>query len=317
MGWYHLFYQYNPDSAVWGNITWGHAVSRDLIHWLYLPLALVPDHWYDINGVWTGSATRLPGGQIVMLYTGDTDESVQVQNLAYPANLSDPLLLDWVKYENNPVLVPPPGIETDEYRDPTTAWVGPNGKWRLTIGSRHNTTIGMALVYQTTNFTEFELLEGVLHAVPGTGMWECVDFYPVAINGSVGLDTSAGGPGIKHVLKASLDDTKIDHYAIGTYDPVNDTWTPDNPKEDVGIGLRVDYGRYYASKSFFDQYKKRRILWGWINETDTETDDLDKGWASVQVFSINSLYRILKVFLGPFLVFSTIGKCSKNRFCHI
>lgn len=78
MGWYHLFYQYNPDSAVWGNITWGHAVSRDLIHWLYLPLAMVPDHWYDIEGVWTGSATTLPNGTIVMLYTGDTDEAVQV-----------------------------------------------------------------------------------------------------------------------------------------------------------------------------------------------------------------------------------------------
>lgn len=282
MGWYHLFYQYNPDSAVWGNITWGHAVSRDLIHWFHLPFAMVPDQWYDINGVWTGSATLLPDGQIVMLYTGDTIDSVQVQNLAYPANLSDPLLIDWIKYPGNPVLVPPPGIETDEFRDPTTGWLGPDGKWRITIGSRVNETIGVSLVYQTTNFTTYELLEGFLHAVPGTGMWECVDFYPVAINGSLGLDTSANGPDTKHVLKASLDDTKIDHYALGTYDPVTDRWTPDNPKEDVGIGLRVDYGRYYASKTFYDQQKKRRILWGWINETDTEEDDLEKGWASVQ-----------------------------------
>ncbi|KAF2315793.1 hypothetical protein GH714_040331 [Hevea brasiliensis] len=106
MGWYHLFYQYNPDSAVWGNITWGHAVSVDLIHWFYLPFAMVPDQWYDTNGVWTGSATLLPDGQIMMLYTGDTNDSVQVQNLAYPANLSDPLLIDWIKYPGNPVLVP-------------------------------------------------------------------------------------------------------------------------------------------------------------------------------------------------------------------
>lgn len=282
MGWYHLFYQYNPDSAVWGNITWGHAVSTDLIHWLYLPLAMVPDEWYDMNGVWSGSATILPDGQIVMLYTGSTDKTMQVQNLAYPANASDPLLLDWVKYPGNPVMVPPPGIAHHDFRDPTTAWVGPDGKWRVTMGSKVNKT-GFSLVYQTTNFTTYELLPGVLHAVPGTGMWECVDFYPVAINGSIGLDTSAIGPGIKHVLKASLDNTKIDHYAIGTYDPVTDTWTPDNPEEDVGIGLRVDYGRYYASKTFYDQYKKRRILWGWINETDTEADDLEKGWASVQV----------------------------------
>ncbi|XWS47661.1 hypothetical protein CRYUN_Cryun13aG0003400 [Craigia yunnanensis] len=289
-GWYHLFYQYNPDSAIWGNITWGHAVSRDLIHWLYLPLALVPDRWYDINGAWTGSATLLPDGQIVMLYTGSTNESVQVQNLAYPVNLSDPLLIDWLKYPGNPVIVPPIGIETDEFRDPTTAWLGPDGTWRITIGSRSNTTIGISLVYQTTNFTDYELLDGVLHAVPGTGMWECVDFYPVAINGSFGLDTSALGPGIKHVLKASLDDTKVDHYALGTYDPVTDKWTPDNPEEDVGIGLKVDHGTYYASKTFYDQNKQRRILWGWINESDTETADLKKGWASLQTIPRTVLY---------------------------
>ncbi|KAL0359030.1 UNVERIFIED_CONTAM: Beta-fructofuranosidase, soluble isoenzyme I [Sesamum angustifolium] len=138
-GWYHLFYQYNQESAVWGNITWGHAVSRDLIHWLHLPYAMVPDQWYDVNGVWTGSATILPDGRIMMLYTGDTHDVVQVQCLAYPADLSDPLLLKWVKYPNNPVMVPPPGIGHKDFRDPTTAWLSPDGdKWRITIGSKIN-----------------------------------------------------------------------------------------------------------------------------------------------------------------------------------
>nr|AFU25742.1 soluble acid invertase 2 [Rhododendron hybrid cultivar] len=281
MGWYHLFYQYNPDSAIWGNITWGHAVSRDLIHWLYLPIAMVPDHWFDLNGVWTGSATLLPDGQIIMLYTGDTDNAVQVQNLAYPANLSDPLLLDWVKYEQNPVIVPPPGIGLTYFRDPSTAWYAQEGTWRVAIGSKVNKT-GIALVYQTTNFTSFGLMDGVMHAVPGTGMWECIDITRRTTSDANGLDTSFNGPGIKHVLKASLDNEKKDYYAIGTYDPVNNTWTPDNPEMDVGIGLRVDYGVYYASKTFYDQNKQRRISWSWIGETDNESDDLLKGWASVQ-----------------------------------
>ncbi|OIT28255.1 PREDICTED: acid beta-fructofuranosidase AIV-18-like [Nicotiana attenuata] len=289
-GWYHLFYQYNPDSAIWGNITWGHAISTDLIHWLYLPFALVPDQWYDINGVWTGSATILPDGQIMMLYTGDTDDYVQVQNLAYPANLSDPLLIDWVKYRGNPVMVPPPGIGVKDFRDPTTAWTGPqNGQWLLTIGSKIGKT-GIALVYDTSNFTNFKLLDGVLHAVPGTGMWECVDFYPVSTVETNGLDTSYNGPGIKHVLKASLDDDKHDYYAIGTYDPVKNKWTPDNPELDVGIGLRLDYGKYYASKTFYDPKEQRRILWGWIGETDSEAADLLKGWASVQSIPRTVLY---------------------------
>ncbi|KAK7263848.1 hypothetical protein RJT34_31445 [Clitoria ternatea] len=281
MGWYHLFYQYNPDSAVWGNITWGHAVSRDLIHWLYLPIALLPDAWFDINGVWSGSATLLPDGKIVMLYTGDTDQYVQVQNLAYPVNLSDPLLLHWVKYSNNPVLLPPPGIAPKDFRDPTTAWIGPDGKWRITVGSKINKT-GLSLLYITQDFIHYDPTHHYLHAVPGTGMWECVDFYPVSEVGPSGLDTSVNGPGVKHVLKASLDDTKVDHYAIGSYLVENDTWVPDNPDEDVGIGLRLDYGRYYASKTFYDPHKQRRVLWGWINESDSESADLKKGWASLQ-----------------------------------
>eukprot|EP00249_Psilotum_nudum_P024139 c29104_g2_i2 orf=37-477(+) len=81
-GYYHLFYQYNPGAAYWGNITWGHAVSTDLIHWLYLEEALVPDHWYDINGCWSGSATFLEDGKPAILYTGNSNSSQQMQNLA-------------------------------------------------------------------------------------------------------------------------------------------------------------------------------------------------------------------------------------------
>ncbi|KAI4384727.1 hypothetical protein MLD38_002842 [Melastoma candidum] len=289
MGWYHLFYQYNPDSATWGNITWGHAVSVDLIHWLYLPLAMVPDQHYDRKGVWTGSATILPGGEIKILYTGDDDNSIQVQNLAYPSNHSDPLLLNWTKYEANPVMVPPEGIGLSDFRDPTTAWVGPDGEWRVIVGSKINTT-GIALVYHTTNFTSYELVDHVLHSVAMTGMWECIDFYPVSTNSSFGLETSMVGPDVKHVLKASIDDLTKDYYAIGTYDPVNDTWTPDDASMDVGIGLKYDYGWLYASKSFYDPVEKRRILWGWINETDTEDDDFAKGWASVQAVPREILY---------------------------
>ncbi|GLT78366.1 hypothetical protein SLA2020_499040 [Shorea laevis] len=280
-GWYHFFYQYNPNGAIWGDIVWGHAVSRDLIHWLHLPLAMVSDQWYDLNGVWTGSATILPDGQIVMLYTGSTNESVQVQNLAYPADPSDPLLINWVKYSGNPVLVPPPGIHPKDFRDPTTAWLTSEGKWRIVIGSKINKT-GIALVYDTKDFKNYERLDGLLHGVPGTGMWECVDFYPVSRTKESGLDTSINGLEVKHVVKASLDQDKNDYYAIGTYHEKNSTWIPDNPKIDVGIGVRYDYGMFYASKTFYDPDKGRRILWGWIGESDSEFADEQKGWASIQ-----------------------------------
>ncbi|KAK1380070.1 hypothetical protein POM88_026814 [Heracleum sosnowskyi] len=75
-----------------------------------------------------------------------------------------------------------------------------------------------------------------------------IDSYPVSVTGSNGLDTYVNGPGVKHVLKSSVDDDDDDdddkpaNHALGAYDQIKDKWTPDNPKLDVGIGLRLDYG---------------------------------------------------------------------------
>ena len=72
-GWYHLFYQHNSyeESAVWGNMSWGHAVSRDLAHWARLdPPPLLPDQAYDANGVFSGSITVREDGVPVILYPG-------------------------------------------------------------------------------------------------------------------------------------------------------------------------------------------------------------------------------------------------------
>ncbi|XP_072994670.1 beta-fructofuranosidase 1-like isoform X1 [Typha latifolia] len=287
-GWYHLFYQYNPDSAVWGNISWGHAVSRDLVQWLHLPIAMVPDRWYDANGVWTGSATVLPDGRLTMLYTGSTNASVQVQNLAFPADPSDPLLRHWVKSESNPVLLPPPGVGLQDFRDPTTAWYDPSDStWRIAIGSKDESHAGTVMVYRTRDFVSYELVPGLLHKVAGTGMWECVDFYPVATKGAaaengIDLGNETKIEEVRHVLKASMDDDRHDYYAIGRYDAVRNTWQPDDAEMDVGLGLRYDWGKFYASKTFYDPEKKRRILWSWIGETDSERADVQKGWASLQ-----------------------------------
>ncbi|KFK40573.1 hypothetical protein AALP_AA2G014000 [Arabis alpina] len=115
-------------------------------------------------------------------------------------------------------------------------------------------------------------------------MWECVDFYPVSKTKANGLETSVNGADVKHIMKASIDDTRIDHYAIGTYYDSKGRWVPDDPCIDVGVntGLRYDYGKFYASKTFYDQHKGRRILWSWIGESDSEAADVQKGWASVQ-----------------------------------
>ncbi|KAF7838709.1 beta-fructofuranosidase, insoluble isoenzyme 1-like [Senna tora] len=282
-GVYHLFYQYNPKGAVWGNIVWAHSVSTDLINWKALEPAIYPSKSFDKYGCWSGSATVIPGIGPIILYTGIVDtQNTQVQCYAIPANESDPYLRTWIKpYFKNPIAVAERTINGSAFRDPTTAWLGKDGLWRMLVGGR-NFHIGMAHLYKSKDFLNWVLAENPIHSAK-TGMWECPDFYPVSLCGKKGLDmTSVGERNVKHVLKNSLDLTRYDYYTIGTYSSAQDKYVPDNTSEDGWGGLRYDYGNFYASKSFFDPSTKRRVLWGWANESDAAQDDIKKGWAGIQ-----------------------------------
>lgn len=283
-GYYHLFYQYNPKGAVWGNIIWAHSVSQDLINWKSLEPAIFPSMPFDNYGCWSGSATILPGNKPIILYTGIIDEqNTQVQNYAVPFNLSDPFLRVWVKPDDNPVILYDKSINRTSFRDPTTAWLGPDGHWRIAIGSRRKNR-GISYLYRSRDFLKWVKARHPLHSVAGTGNWECPDFFPVSTRTTAnGLDTSAAGADVKHVLKVSLDVTRFEYYTIGTYNTKKDKYIPDPGFIDGWNGLRFDYGNFYASKSFFDPKKNRRILWGWANESDTTDNDILKGWAGIQL----------------------------------
>ncbi|PUZ47064.1 hypothetical protein GQ55_7G132500 [Panicum hallii var. hallii] len=284
-GWYHFFYQYNPKGAVWGNIVWAHSVSRDLINWEAIETAIEPSIPADQYGCWSGSATTLPDGTPVIMYTGINrpDVNYQVQNVAYPRNRSDPMLREWVKPEHNPIIVPESDINATQFRDPTTAWLASDGQWRLLIGSAAGGGArGAAFVYRSRDFRQWRRVPRPLHSA-ATGMWECPDFYPAAPGRTVGLDASSapGRPQVKYVLKNSLDLRRYDYYTVGTYDEKAERYVPDDPAGDEHH-LRYDYGNFYASKTFYDPAKKRRVLWGWANESDTRADDVAKGWAGIQ-----------------------------------
>ncbi|KAL7133597.1 hypothetical protein ABFS83_12G151800 [Erythranthe nasuta] len=283
-GIYHLFYQYNPKGAVWGNIVWAHSVSKDLINWKKLDPAIYPSKPFDQYGCWSGSATILPGNKPVILYTGIIDKNnTQVQNYAIPADLSDPYLTKWIKPDNNPLIVADISVNKTAFRDPTTAWwSGDDGHWRISIGGRRRER-GMAFLYRSRDFVHWVKAKHPLHSRGGTGNWECPDFFPVSVFGKNGLDTSFVGSGIKYVLKVSLDVTRYEYYTLGTYSNEKDRYVPDKGMIDGWNGLRYDYGNFYASKSFFDPSKNRRILWGWANESDSTADDVKKGWAGIQL----------------------------------
>ncbi|XP_071719973.1 beta-fructofuranosidase, insoluble isoenzyme 1-like [Rutidosis leptorrhynchoides] len=283
-GYYHLFYQYNPKGAVWGNIVWAHSVSKDMINWIPLQPAIVPSKPFDQYGCWSGSATILPGNKPVILYTGiiapKPAPGFQVQNYAVPANYSDPFLREWIKPDDNPI-VKPTHENVSSFRDPTTAWFN-NGHWKMIVGSKHKQR-GIAYLYRSRDFVKWSKAKHTLHDKPKTGMWECPDFYPVSTRGVNGVETSVLKEGVKHVFKVSLDLTRFEYYTIGTYNPIKDKYYPDDNSVDGWAGLRYDYGNFYASKTFFDPAQNRRILWGWANESSTSVEDIAKGWAGIQL----------------------------------
>ncbi|KEH18387.1 putative beta-fructofuranosidase [Medicago truncatula] len=283
-GLYHLFYQYNPKGAVWGNIVWAHSVSTDLVNWTPLDPAIFPSQPSDINGCWSGSATILHGNKPAILYTGIDPMNHQVQNIAYPKNLSDPFLREWIKSPKNPLMEPTSEnkINASSFRDPTSGWLGKDGNWRIIIGSKRNTR-GIAILYKSKDFINWIKSKHPLHSAKGTGMWECPDFFPVLKIGRFGVDTSLNSDDVRHVLKVSLDDKKHDYYLIGTYNDEKDKFVPDKGFEEENIEqiLRYDYGKYYASKTFFDDGKNRRILLGWVNESSSVADDIKKGWSGI------------------------------------
>ncbi|KAK9726953.1 hypothetical protein RND81_05G248100 [Saponaria officinalis] len=196
----------------------------------------------------------------------------------------------------NPLMYSTPQnqINATSFRDPSTAWMPPDGKWRVIVGSKRD-RLGLALLFRSKDFINWEFANRPLYSYPNTGMWECPDFFPVYINGSpFGAETSTFGPIVKHVLKVSLDDNKRDIYTIGTYDIMTDAYNPDVGFLNVS-SLRYDYGKYYASKTFFDDRTKRRILLGWVNESSSLEDDMKKGWAGIHIESLRQNPVILPI----------------------
>ncbi|KAL5822511.1 hypothetical protein ACOSQ4_020411 [Xanthoceras sorbifolium] len=219
-------------------------------------------HIFAIVGVKDGDPNPMESGSMIykgiyyLFYQYNPKETSP--NLAMPKNLSVSYLTEWIKYQKNQVMAPTSKnkINASSFRDPTTAWLGPDKMWKVLIGSRVNK---LGLVRAKT--------------------LSCPNFFPVKTNGNEGLDSYARGEKVKHLLENNLDETKHDYYTIGTYDVVNDKYFPDKDMIENNSGMRYDYGKFYASKTFFDSEKQRRILWGWVNESSSVNDDVQKGWA--------------------------------------
>jgi beta-fructofuranosidase len=282
LGRYHMFHQYNPQSAVWGNMNWAHATSPDMIHWKHEPIALSPTPGGpDQDGVFSGSAV-LDNGKPTMMYTAvappATDDEATLHDGVHTwretqclAVAQDDDLRTWKKLPQPVIAAPPAGLAVTGFRDPCLWREGDN--WMLILGSGIKNKGGAILLYTSPDLRHWTYLHPLVEGVPSntktsnpvdTGdMWECPDFFPL---------------GNKHVLLISTMG-KV-RWKVGTY--ANQRFTPE--KEGV-----VDWGSYYAAKTMLDKHGTR-ILWGWIPETRPDADLLAAGWAGVM-----SLPRVLSL----------------------
>lgn len=238
-GMYHLFYQYYPDSTVWGPMHWGHAVSKNMIRWKHRPIAIFPD---SLGYIFSGSAVvdvnntsgfgKKGKAPLVAIFThhdpngeraGRND--YQYQSLAYSIDKGK----TWIKYAGNPVLKSP-GI--NDFRDPKVMWYEPGKKWVMTLAVKDR--IFFYSSNDLTNWTkESEFGEGLgAHG----GVWECPDLFSMEHDGKpvwvLIVNINPGGP----------NGGSATQYFLGDFDGKNfvnlDTttrWLDFGPDEYAGV----------------------------------------------------------------------------------
>jgi len=282
-GKYHMFYQYNPNGAYWGDMHWGHAVSPDMVHWRHLPVALAPTPGGpDADGCFSGTAV-VQDGRVVLLYTGvrAATEDVATIKGQYPmmretqclAVSTDPDLLTWEKSAAPVISSPPPDFEVNGFRDPSP-WR--QGDWWYTVlASGVANQGGAVLLYRSRDLRQWEyvhILSGAVRTGPDRfasynpwDVWECPEFFAL---------------GDWHVLIFSTGGRVF--WQSGKLDSDSMSFHP----QQSGI---LDYGTFYAAKTQLDR-AGNRILWGWINETRPLAEYKAAGWAGML-----SLPRVLTV----------------------
>jgi fructan beta-fructosidase len=277
-GEYHLFYQYNPYGDKWGHMSWGHAVSRDLVRWEHLPVAL-----YEENNVmiFSGSAVvdrkntsgfgkdgRPP---LVAIYTGHyTNKPLQNQHIAY----SNDRGRTWTKYAGNPVL----DLGDKDFRDPKVFWHEPTGQWVMVVSWPVHRKVRF---YASANLKDWTHLSDFGPAGSTTGIWECPDLFPLNVENSegaqkwvlivnVGSGAPAGGSGCQ--------------YFVGQFDGT--AFVPDKlqtPTDSDEVARWADYAKdFYAAVSWSDVPERdgRRLWLGWMSNWEYANDVPTSPWRS-------------------------------------
>ena len=206
-GKYHLFYQYNPSGTEPNNISWGHAISTDLVHWEEKPVAIPAQNGVMIYSGsvvvdWNNTSGFGINGNppLVAIYTGKSN--VEDQRIAY----SNDEGLTWTNYVNNPVLQ----MNNNQFRDPKVMWHQESQKWIMVVSIPAYQGINF---YSSTNLKNWTLLSGFGSAGNVSGAWECPDFFRLPVDN----DPTK----LKWVLVHSIGTAQ---YFIGDFDGQHFSW---------------------------------------------------------------------------------------------
>ena len=247
-GAYNLYYEHNPYGAMWGNMSWGHATSEDLVNWKHESVVLNPD---SLGTIFSGSVVvdkdntaGFGNNALVALYT--YDGVFQTQGISYSTDGG----ATYKKYEHNPVLVDPNHID---YRDPKVFWHKETKSWIMILATTHMVTIYSS--HDLKNWSKMSTFgNGVGHH---GGVWERPDLFPLQDGNTTKwvllVGVNPGGP----------NGGSATQYFVGNFDGI--TFTEDN----LPYPLWLDYGRdNYAGSTWTGAPNDRHIFIGWMSNWD-------------------------------------------------
>lgn len=250
-GEYHLYFQYNPYGSKWGNMHWGHSVSRDLVHWQHLEPAIARDtmgHIFSGSTVVDKDNTAGYGkNAIIAFYTSASDEHGQIQCMAYSTDNGR----TFTKYEHNPILTPFDGLK--DFRDPKVFWYEPTKQWIMIVSADKNMRF-----YSSTNLKDWQYLsqfgEGY-GAQPN--QFECPDFVQLPVDGD---KSRMKWVMIVNINPGCLFGGSATEYFVGDFD--GKTFRCDDAPS---VTKWLDYGKDHYATVCFSNTGSRVVAVPWMS----------------------------------------------------
>ena len=247
-GEYHLYFQYNPYGSKWGNMHWGHSVSRDLVHWEHLKPAIARD---PMGHIFSGStvvdkynSAGFGKDAIIAFYTSASNENGQIQCMAYSTDNGR----TFTKYEGNPILTPFDGIK--DFRDPKVFRYEKGNAWYMIVSADKEMRF-----YRSTDLKKWDYVSSFGEGYGAQpNQFECPDFFPMTINGKQKWVM------IVNINPGCLFGGSCTEYFVGDFDGTN--FTCDTPPS---VAKFLDFGKDHYATVTFSNLGSRIVAVPWMN----------------------------------------------------